>query len=503
MSSASDSQPGWKKLEQVPVNLKKTAMMPADVRLLSALPSYNAMSSIRSNAVKITPNVVKMPAGGIPNMSEGKPADKTSADRSSTAFRNLLNEASGVGPAAAGALPTLAEASESAGAAGPGASESGGMALPDGSGAPSLDGPSSGVLGQASSFNGATPSSGGQTHLMGVPLRAAPAADAAPDGGAPTSTKLSADDKRPTGDSRSAKDIIDANPTLKNLGNQSHVKDNLKKQVGDFEQDPDAAYRASQVLDHVKGAKSADGGERPDKVKDDGKIEGFTKDGDARHGPEAGLLQDFGKNGYSALKDNQQLDTTKDGHVKKDGTNMDNAAFAGHEVAKGISNVAGGISHALDKLPGPLKSFLGPMHMMASGISGGANVADAALTGGNVKQAGKDMASGMLTTGSNLAQGVGQMAADTAGKVPGIGKVISAAVEVGSANISGGLNFANTALQGGDLKQAGRAWGGDVAGTAVGAGVGMVDPTGIASGAAQKSVTNAISPSPNEAPAVA
>ena len=328
------------------------------------------------------------------------------------------------------------------------------------------------------------------------------AAGGTPQGGASAPSKPSADDKRPAGDTRSAGQIIDDNPTLKNLGNQSHVKDNLKKQVGDFEHDPDAAYRASKVLDYVKGSKTSDGGDRSGDVKNDGKIDGFTKDGDARHGTEAGLLQDFGKYGYSALKDDHRLDTTKDGHVKKDGTNMDNLTYAGHEVAKGVHNIAGAFSHALDGLPGPLKALLAPMHMAASGISGGANVADAAMTGGDVKQAGKDMASGMLTTGSNIAQGVGDLAADTIGRVPGIGKGISAGLEIGAANISGGLDFANTAVQGGDLKQAGKDWGGNVAGTAAGVAVGMVDPTGIASGAAQTAVTNAVDPVAEQGPAV-
>ncbi len=322
-----------------------------------------------------------------------------------------------------------------------------------------------------------------------------------PQGGASAPPKPSADDKRPAGDTRSAEQIIDDNPTLKNLGNQSHVKDNLKKQVGDFEHDPDAAYRASKVVDYVKGSKTSDGGERSGGVKDDGKIDGFTKDGDARHGTEAGLLQDFGKDGYSALKDDHRLDATKDGHVKKDGTNMNNLTYAGHEVAHGISSVAGKFSHALDNLPGPLKSLLAPMHMAASGVSGGANVADAAMTGGDVKQAGKDMASGMLTTGANIAQGIGDLAADTAGKIPGVGKLVSAGVEVGAANWAGGLNFANTAVQGGDLHQAGKDWGANVAGTATGAAVGMVDPTGIASGAAQSAVTGAIDPALQQGPA--
>ncbi len=322
---------------------------------------------------------------------------------------------------------------------------------------------------------------------------AAPSAPPAGDPGAPP--KLSADDKRPPGDTRSARDIVDSDPTLKNLGNQSGVKDALKKQVGDFDKDPDAAYRASQVLQHIKQSKASDGKDRSDKVTDDGKIEGFTKDGDARHGTEAGLLQDFGKNGYSALQDNQKLDTTNDRHVKQDGTNMDNTTFAGHEIAHGIASVAGKFSQALDNLPGPLKSLLGPLHMVASGVSGGMNVADAAMTGGDVKQAGKDMASGMMRTGSNIASGIGELAADTAGKIPGVGKLVSAGVEIGASNISGALNTASTAVQGGDVKQAGKDWGANVAGTAAGATVGLADPTGIASAAAKNAVISAIDPS--------
>ena len=143
----------------------------------------------------------------------------------------------------------------------------------------------------------------------------------------------SATDKRPEGDTRSAQEIIDANPTLKNLGNQSGVKDKLREQVGDFESDPDAAYRASEVLDHIKGAKTSHGEERSGDVTDNGKIEGFTKDGDARHGTEAGLLQDFGKYGYSALKSDQTLDLTRDDQVTEDGTNIDNATAAGNRLS--------------------------------------------------------------------------------------------------------------------------------------------------------------------------
>ncbi|MFM9272195.1 hypothetical protein ACJ7V3_18355, partial [Halomonas elongata] len=107
--------------------------------------------------------------------------------------------------------------------------------------------------------------------------------------------------ERPEDDNRSAQDIIDDSPLLKNLGNQSGVKDMLKERVGDFEKDADAAYRAIQVLEHVE--KFDEDGNRlaNDKI-DNGKINGFTDSGDARHGTEAGRLQDFGKYGFSHLE---------------------------------------------------------------------------------------------------------------------------------------------------------------------------------------------------------
>lgn len=115
---------------------------------------------------------------------------------------------------------------------------------------------------------------------------------------------LNPDQKRPDGDTRSAKEIIDATPLLKNLGNQSDVKEKLKDQVGDFENDADAAYRATQVLEHVvsidENGKLLTGYDAKDK--DNDRIDGFTSKKEARHGTEAGRLQDFGKYGYSSLK---------------------------------------------------------------------------------------------------------------------------------------------------------------------------------------------------------
>ncbi len=113
---------------------------------------------------------------------------------------------------------------------------------------------------------------------------------------------------QPDDDHRSAQEIIDANPTLKNLGNQENVKDNLKNQVGDYEHDANAAYRASQVIDYIKnvdekGQQITHNSSGNDPGND--RVDGFSKDGDhevANHGTEAGRLKDFGKDGYSSLK---------------------------------------------------------------------------------------------------------------------------------------------------------------------------------------------------------
>lgn len=129
------------------------------------------------------------------------------------------------------------------------------------------------------------------------------------------------DMKRPEGDFRSAQQIIEDSPILKNLGNQSHVKDMLKERVGDFETDPDAAYRATQVLEHIEQLdESGDpvfvSHERNDPG--NGKVDGFTKSGEAYHGTEAGRLQDFGKYGWDSLKGDFQTTKPKEETPKGD-----------------------------------------------------------------------------------------------------------------------------------------------------------------------------------------
>lgn len=114
----------------------------------------------------------------------------------------------------------------------------------------------------------------------------------------------------PKDDKRSAQDIIADNPLLKDLGNQSGVKDMLKDRVGDFETDANAAYRAAQVLDRVtmydENGDPLSGGDVSNT-----RIDGFTKDGEARHGTEAGRLQDFGKYGFEKIKELKKPEDTK------------------------------------------------------------------------------------------------------------------------------------------------------------------------------------------------
>lgn len=151
---------------------------------------------------------------------------------------------------------------------------------------------------------------------------------------------------RPTGDNRSAQEIIDANPVLKNLGNQKDIKrDELKKRFGDWTEDnpdpasrADAAYNMARVLNSIKGLNNREGGARGD-LANNGKIDGITKSGDARHGTEAGVLKDIAEQGLKALPGNRNLPQTKDSHVRLDGTNKDNFQWAMGEIGKSLSNI--------------------------------------------------------------------------------------------------------------------------------------------------------------------
>lgn len=127
--------------------------------------------------------------------------------------------------------------------------------------------------------------------------------------------------------SDSAQDIIDGSELLKNLGNQSGVKDMLRERVGDFENDADAAYRAVQVLEHVERF-DADGNRIAGNDLGNGEINGFSKGGDAYNGTEAGRLQDFGKYGFENLKGDLG-NTAPDGQPTKGDAERDQAERMG------------------------------------------------------------------------------------------------------------------------------------------------------------------------------
>ncbi len=199
---------------------------------------------------------------------------------------------------------------------------------------------------------------------------------------------LSAESKRPKGDTRSAAQIVDDTPALKNLGRQKDIKwDDLCKQTGvdskldikDAKQNPDAVYRMAKVLEFIDSTKGADGSDRSGKVQNgqgDGNIEGLTKDGDARHGTEAGMLKDFAEQGYKFLGEHQ-LPTTNDTHVKADGSNKDNFQWAMGEAGKalwfvpGVSNVLTGIGNSEGGVGGVLKGAAGGVLNTWKGVAEG------------------------------------------------------------------------------------------------------------------------------------
>ena len=174
---------------------------------------------------------------------------------------------------------------------------------------------------------------------------------------------------RPPGDTRTAEQIIEDNPILKNLGHQKDINRSLAyQQLGDWtsnNKDPqaraDAAFNAARVLNYIDTSLSADG-EHRGKAHGNGDLEGITRSGDARHGTPAGMWKDFTEQGYLALREHHRLDSTSDTHVRKDGTNKDNVQWAAGEAGKrtrfipGLSNILLGIG---DSEPGVIGAIKG------------------------------------------------------------------------------------------------------------------------------------------------
>ena len=119
-------------------------------------------------------------------------------------------------------------------------------------------------------------------------------------------TGLHRNTSRPEDDTRSAQEIVDENPALAAMA--SRDKQALKNLVGDFESDADSAFRASEVISHIKRY-DAQGEEIPEKKRGgESRIDGWTRGdredmkSEATANTEAGRFQDFIKYGYDSLK---------------------------------------------------------------------------------------------------------------------------------------------------------------------------------------------------------
>lgn len=192
--------------------------------------------------------------------------------------------------------------------------------------------------------------------------------------------------KNMDGDNRTADQIINDNPVLKNLGNQKDIKQSeLKKQFGDWTaNNPDEKSRAlaaknmSYFLNNVKALDNREGGDRG-KISTNGKIEGLTKSGDARHGTEAAIVKDVAEQGLDkAFPKDGRLTTTNDEMVNLNGTNKSGFQGICLKLGKalafipGLSNVLTGMGRA---------ESTNPWDVIKGGIVGGVKTAFDALKG--------------------------------------------------------------------------------------------------------------------------
>ena len=351
----------------------------------------------------------------------------------------------------------------------------------------------------------------------------AAAAPAAPPGvatgdsgipGAPNTVPKPTD--KPTDPSKSVDDYLNANNSLLgHMGNQEGMKDKLKARYGDWDDTSrsqadreQSAYNAARHVGTIKNKKNADGEDRGDVTKN-GKMEGCTKDGDIRDGTEMGDLKNSLKTDGPGQDKNTEsilgygnLKHTNDDHVTKNGTNEDNAAVVGKKILQGLGKVAGFfksvIDNTLGKIPGIGKVITAGTDLIAGGISDGLDAAGDAA-GGDLEKArddAKKMGHDALATISQAADQASGLLKETVGKIPGIGKFLAAGGEVLDSAIVGATNVGDTALKGGDVGEAARNMGKNIGGAALGAAVGLVDPTGIASGMAEQGLDSAIGAKP-------
>lgn len=102
--------------------------------------------------------------------------------------------------------------------------------------------------------------------------------------------------------------------------------------------------------------------------------------------------------------------------------------------------------------------------------------------------------SGMAGGLSKVFEVFAKVADKALGRIPGFGKLLSVPAQIVHTGISGAFNVAKTAIDGGDVKQAAKNMGFDVAEKAVSAPLGLVDPTGVGASLAGRAFRSAIDP---------
>lgn len=135
---------------------------------------------------------------------------------------------------------------------------------------------------------------------------------------------------RPEGDRRSAEQIIEDNPILKNLGpqKQMHLK-LIEERLGDWtasnpdpESRADAAYNAARVLDWIDTSLTVTGEGRGEYT-NNGVLEGYTSTGYAAFGTPAGAWEGFIEHGYGVLRRDHRLEYTNDANVTLEGNYLE------------------------------------------------------------------------------------------------------------------------------------------------------------------------------------
>jgi len=301
---------------------------------------------------------------------------------------------------------------------------------------------------------------------------------------------------------------------LKNLGNQElkgdgakgitgGIKDNLAKKSGgtDASQigtDPDVTWRALQNLQAFKNTPGSSGKPVPDDVRHNGNVSGLQPSHEVARGSTLGELQDW----FKGAIDGPQSQLPKGDKVDENGCETSGLQQFGAKVLDGLSKVAGFFKDVIDntigKIPGIGKVLSLGADLIAGGVSDGLHAASDAASGhktdavDDVKKMGHDALSHI----SQAAEQARNLMKQTLGRIPGVGKFLAAGGDVLANVVSGAANVGDTAIAGGDVAAAAENMGKNAAGAAVGAVVGLVDPTGMVSGLAESGVDGALGAKP-------